>query len=424
MIARLFWIFVATIVYAYGGYPAVLAILAKRRPRSPRSVDAGLAEILPSVTLLIAAYNEETSIQQKIENSLQLDYPRELVQIVVAADGSDDRTPEIVSRFAAQGVELSYIPPRRGKLAAINRAMSLARGTIVVFSDANNLYDAGTLRALVAPFSNPAVGAVCGAKSIVHQGDPLGASDGLYWAYESKIKELESRVGSCTGVSGEILAIRRDLFEPAPDHVINDDFFIAMRIIRRGYRVVYAPSARSYEAISSDPRDERTRRSRIVAGRYQSMMLAPQLLTPRQPLIAWQVVSHKFLRPLVPWAMAGALITNVLAAMKPARPLQHPLRGLHAHVARILLLGQALFYAAAWIGTAKRPRGRLGRLFSVPAFLTNSNFAAAVGLFRFLTKRETVLWSRVPRSSTMEVVHATRDNAADEWPGSVKAADV
>lgn len=396
MVARLFWFFVGTILYAYIGYPLVLTLLARSRPakRLYRPID-------PSVTLLITAYNEEAVIGSKLENSLALGYPRDKLQILVAADGSNDSTPDIVRTYASQEVELSYSLPRRGKMAAINRAMSQVRGEIVVFSDANNSFTPNVIQELVAPFADPTVGAVSGAKLIVRGDGALGESEGLYWKYESFIKEQETRLGCCTGVAGEILAIRRDLFESPPDNIINDDFYMAMRLVQRGYRIVYTPKARSSEHISLSAQDEITRRARIVAGRYQALGLAHKLLPLNRPLVVWQIVSHKFLRPLVPLAMIGALLTNLVAVLKPARRQRSRVH-LSPPVGTIFLGLQLIFYSLAWLGNRLEAKEGLGKLLYLPTFLVNSNWAALIGLHRFLTRRQTTLWQRARRRDDVQ----------------------
>ncbi len=245
MIGLLFWLSVFFILYVYLGYPLILTGMARLR-RKP----VEYPPYFPSVTVLIAAHNEQAVIASKLENTLALDYPLENLQIIVAADGSEDRTAEVVKSFEAWGVELTYQPERRGKMAAINRAMSRVRRELVLFSDANNLYARDALRELVKPFSDPTVGAVSGSKNILGSGDGLTKADGLYWRYEFYIKAQETRLGSCTGVSGEILAVRRNLYQSPPDGAINDDFFIALGMLRQGYRLVYRPEARSFEPSS------------------------------------------------------------------------------------------------------------------------------------------------------------------------------
>ena len=236
MLALLFWFAVIFVLYAYAGYPALIVFLAKLKGEENFSPD-----FLPEVTLLIPAYNEEDFIAKKLENSLTLNYPTEKLQILVAADGSSDRTPDIVREFLDRGVELAYIPERGGKMAAINRAIQSARGEIVVFSDANNIYEAQSIRVLTAPFSDVEVGSTTGAKLIIQDGRRLSAAEGLYWHYESRIKFSESIVGSCTSAVGEMLAVRRALFLSPPKNIVNDDHYIVLDLMRRGYRNVYTP---------------------------------------------------------------------------------------------------------------------------------------------------------------------------------------
>jgi cellulose synthase/poly-beta-1,6-N-acetylglucosamine synthase-like glycosyltransferase len=389
---RLFWFFVSLIAYTYFGYPLVLGLLVRLRPRPWRA-----QSIEPSATLLIAAYNEAEVIADKLENSLALDYPVEKLQILVAADGSQDRTVEIVEKFAARGVELSYQPQRAGKMAAINRAMAQAHGEIVVFSDANNAFPTDVLRELVRPFADAEVGAVTGAKHILQGDGALGSSEGLYWRYESLVKKLEARVASCTGVAGEIFAMRRALFSPPPREIINDDFYLAMRVLRRGYRVVYVPSAHSYERVSPSAEDEALRRSRIVAGRYQALFRAGEWLPWRSPLLIWQVVSHKFLRPLVPFAMLGALLTNFLAVLLPPRGDRQRWLHLSPPFNWLTFGGQVLFYLAAWLGNRWEREEGWRKVLYLPAFLVNSNLAALRGLYAYLRGQHSAAWQRVRR---------------------------
>lgn len=401
MIPSLFWFFVIFILYVYVGYPAIVTLAARLFPaQKPHGTVTP-----PTLTLIIAAYNEALVIEDKLINSLSLDYPPEKLQIIVAADGSDDATPGIVRRYAGQGVELSYDPPRRGKASAINRAVQMASGEIVVFSDANNHYALDVLKKLTAPFFWSQVGAVTGAKHIAESHHTaaqsaeniLGTSEGLYWRYESFIKEQETHLGCCTSVAGEILAIRRELFEPLPENIINDDFYIGMRLMRRGYRIIYVPDAKSSELASSSAVDERVRRSRIVAGRYQALGMIHKLLPFRRPLLVWQIISHKYLRPLVPFAMLGALLTNLLAVAFPPRVGSPMWWTLTAPISWILLLWQILFYTLAFAGQFISFSGRAGKLLYLPTFLLNSNRAALAGLFRYISGSQTNLWQRVPR---------------------------
>jgi len=393
LIALFFWGSLGGILYTYFGYPVLIFLLAKiiQKPEIYQTYK-------PSVTLLIAAYNEETVIEEKIKNSLTIEYPKDLLQILVVTDGSRDRTPEIAKRYINYGIEILHEPERRGKMAAINRALPSARGEIVVFSDANNDYQPDTILKLIQPFGNPSVGGVTGAK-VIGQGDgSLGASEGLYWKYESFIKKQESRAGSCTSAAGEVLAIRKNLYSSPPDQVINDDFYIAMQIVRNGYRLVYVPDAKSIERVSPSAQDEVARRTRINAGRFQAIAMSKQILPFNRPLLVWQILSHKFLRPIVPFFMIGAALFNLMAVLFP--PATKGFWILSKPYSLIFLGLQFLFYMLAWIGMKAGNCGeqnRLVRLFYIPTFLTNSNYAALLGFFRFLRGSQSHMWERIQR---------------------------
>lgn len=393
MLGILFWIFILLIVYTYAGYPLLIWLFSRMMPAS-KATSGGL----PSVTLLIAAYNEEKVIAQKIENSLQLTYPRNRLQILVMDDGSEDRTQEIIKGYADRGVELAFNPPRRGKMAAINRAIRQARGEIVLFSDASNSYAPNVVEEMTASFSDPRVGVVVGARAIDAGEGGLGESEGMYWKYESFIQRCESRLGCCTGIVGEILALRRELFAPPPDGIINDDFYMAMQVVKQGYRVAYAPAARSFESISLHAQDGIERRRRIVAGRYQAIFHANRLLPWNRPVVVWQIISHKFMRPFVPLFMIGALLANILSLFLVPGGDALPVLFLAPPYNWIAAFCQAVFYLLAVAGRSmeKRPAGYF-RFLYLPTFLFNSNWAALEGLYRFLSGKQTTRWAKTAR---------------------------
>jgi len=393
MIGILFWLCVLFVIYVYAGYPLLLGLLARLRPKP-----GAYASYTPVVTLIVAAYNEERVIGKKMENCVALDYPRDRLQILVMNDCSEDRTAEIVSGFAGQGVELITAPQRRGKMANVIHAIqNLARGEVILISDATNLYAPNVLRELSAPFADPTVGAVFGARDIVRGDGALGDSEGLYWKYESFIQEQETRLGCSTGAFGDIFAIRRSLFETPPPRVINDDFFIAMRLVKRGYRVIYNPKARTSERVSPTAQDEVTRRARMIAGRYQAISMAGQLLPFDRPRLVWQVLSHKFFRPLVPFAMIGALLANVATLIWPPSAGNLDLIRLAPPFNWIFIVAQLLFYLLALVGQNLERKNTLARMLYLPTFLVNSNLAALFGLYGFLTGKQSSLWKRVPR---------------------------
>ncbi|NOH02961.1 MAG: glycosyltransferase family 2 protein [Chloroflexi bacterium] len=385
-----FWLLTLFVLYTYIGYPLLIALLAKAFGKPER-----YGQRLPAVTLMIPAYNEEAYIAKKLDNSLALDYPQEKLQILVAADGSSDGTVEIVKRYADKSVDLSYIPDRRGKMAAIVRAMDFARGEVIVFSDANNMYEGNTLRELVAPFSDERVGASTGAKLIVEDGRDLSSAEGLYWKYESAIKRNESALSSCVSSVGEILAVRKHLFVPPREKIINDDHYIVLDLLRRNHRVVYVPSARSFEYVSRSARDEVERRKRMNAGLYQTIFMSGRLL-PKSPILVWQLVSHKFFRAFVPFALLALLALNAAIVLLGRDAGSSPILLAHPYGAMVLAL-QLAFYLLAVIGNFFTPKGMLGKLLYIPTFLLNSNLAALAGFFTFITNRQSHIWTRVAR---------------------------
>lgn len=370
---------VGMIAYTFVGYPVLAWLLSVTRS-DPLRVDPSFA---PQVSLVILAYNESALILDKLENALALDYPRDRLEVLLVADGSDDGTAELAREVP--GVRVLYEPERRGKLAAMNRAARHARGEILVFSDANNRYTPEALRELAAPFADARVGVVTGRKAIDDgSGRALDHAEGLYWRYESKLKEWESAAGSVTAVAGEILAFRREAFIEPPAGTMNEDFVQAMLAALEGWRIVYAPRARSLERASATVADEATRRARLVTGRWQALsVLLPRLLV-RRPGLAWRVASHKGLRPLVPWALAAAAASNAALARSARWP----------RATGLVHLG---FYAAAAAGWFGERRGRRNRALYLPYYFCRMNVATLRGLGDHVTHRHEAVWARVER---------------------------
>jgi poly-beta-1,6-N-acetyl-D-glucosamine synthase len=369
---------VALIAYTFVGYPALVALLARLRPRPLRK-----EQIEPLVSLIVVAHNEEGVIADRLRNCLELDYPAERLELIVAADGSDDRTADVARGF--DNVTVLHQPERRGKLHAMNRAARSARGDVLVFSDANNRYGREVLRELVAPFGDASVGVVTGRKAIDDgRGRALDQAEGLYWRYESRLKEWESRSGSVTAVAGEIIAFRREAFPEAPAGTIVDDFAQAMLAAAAGWRVVYAPAALSLEVASATIEDEATRRARIVSGRGQALVRLLPFVARRNPSYAFRVVSHKALRPLVPWAILAAALSSL------------PVVG-RRRWARVAVGAQAVFYGAALAGLIGERRGRRSRILYLPFWFCRMNLATLSGLVDFARGRHDALWVRVRR---------------------------
>jgi cellulose synthase/poly-beta-1,6-N-acetylglucosamine synthase-like glycosyltransferase len=370
---------IGVIAYTFVGYPAIVAVLARVRPRPVRA-DPGFE---PMVSLVVVAHNEADVIAQRLVNCLALDYPDDRLELLVVTDGSDDGTDEIAAGYA--GVRVLHRPERRGKLAAMNRAAAAARGAILVFSDANNHYDPQALRQLVAPLADPAVGCVTGRKRIDDgSGRPLDEAEGLYWRYESLLKEWESRTGSVAAVAGEILAFRREAFPQTPAGAITEDFVQAMLVAADGWRVVYAPDAISLERASATVGDEAVRRSRLVTGRVQALVRLVPHLARRDPVLLCRVVSHKGLRPLIPWALLAALVSNLALARRQ-------------RWARVAAGGQVGFCAAAAAGWKLERAGRRGGVLFLPYYFCRMNLATLAGTWRFATGRHDAVWARVRR---------------------------
>lgn len=382
-LAAVFWSSALIAAYTYVGYALVISLLA-RVAGSPHR----MRPITPTVTLLVAAFNEEDVIEAKLDNCLALDYPRDRLEIVVVADGSTDRTPELAARYRRHGVRVEYQPERRGKIHALNRVIPLLRGDVVVSSDANAMLNAGSLRMLVRHFADPRVACVAGEKRIMRRAGDVSAGEGLYWRYESYLKRCDSAVSSVMGAAGELIALRRALYEPVAEDTLLEDFVVSMRLVNGGHRVIYEPEAYSLEEASPSIGEEFKRKTRIVAGGWQAVVRLGALLVPRRPLITFQYVSHRVLRwVLVPYLLIVAFVASGLLALSQGA------------VYRALFGLQVLFYALAGYGWYREERGGRHPLYYVPFYFTFLNYAALVGCLRFMRGRQSVTWEKVRRAT-------------------------
>jgi cellulose synthase/poly-beta-1,6-N-acetylglucosamine synthase-like glycosyltransferase len=369
-----FWLAAAVPVYAYVGYPLVLAMLSAviRRPVRRASVPDPDA---PMVSLLIPAYREAAVIEEKIRNSLALDYPADRIEIVVACDGSPDETPALARRMAdGDRVRVLDYPINRGKIDVLNASVPELRGEIVVFSDAAALLFPDAVSRLVSNFADPSVGAASGKYTVVKADDvSIGRSEDFYWRYETFLKVLESRISSTLGAHGHLHAIRKALYPFPPPGTINDDYIIPASVIARGYRAVYDPTAIVYEAAQ-----EMTgfgRRVRIMAGNVQQLREIKPLLWPPRILPLYFFLSHKAVRLAVPFAMAAALVANfMLARTAPYNAL---------------VLLQVAFYLLAIMGAVWKLRPRL---LALPYYFTMINVAVFFGLYHAVTSRRRMSW--------------------------------
>lgn len=369
---------IAMALYHYLAYPFIAIAISKLRTSNVTVIDCER-----SIALVIAAYNEEKVIRDKLANSLALDYPRDKLQIIVVADGSTDTTPDIATEFKDHGIRCLFVPERRGKSHALNRAVAASRSEIVVLSDANNLFSSDALRYLVRALSRPSVGGVSGAKRIIENRDRAASvGDSLYWRYESMIKLAESKLGGTVAADGEIFAMRRELYRSIPPEVINDDAFLTLAVVLQGYEISYEPTATSTEEASASITEDFRVKVRMVAGGYQFLAMYWRDLMGTG-WFAFKFASHKILRWLMPLFLIALLSISVL------RFDEWPYA--------LLLAAQILFYGIASIGALMPSVRQASRLVYVPFYFTTMNLAAFIGLARFLRGRQSVLWSKAAR---------------------------
>lgn len=385
----LFWGSVAWGAYVYVGYPLLVALLGRlRRPAAGAGSPA--EELLPSATLLIAAYNEEGALEAKLENSLALDYPA--LQIVVLSDGSTDRTDEIASSYASRGVELVRVEGRQGKTAAQNEGVTRTSADVLVFSDANSLYDPDAIRRLVEPLTDPTVGVVEGRR-VDHAPDVTETAatvgERSFRDYESWIKASESRFHTCVGATGPIYAVRRSAYVPLDPSEISDFLEPMMVNARHGLRQVFAPRAISREPLLSRGAQEFPRKVRIITRCLASIARHPSLWLPiRRPLTTWQLWSHRLLRWLFPIPLVVAFgASAALAAM--------PLYG-------AAFVAQVAFYLLALVGHRRERAGSAPAWARYPYYFCLANLAAGVAIGHALRGRRFRVWSPERPESSRE----------------------
>ena len=368
------------------------------RPRKYKAED-----ITPSVTMVLAAHNEAANIGPKLENVLALDYPSERMNVVVASDGSNDGTDEIVRRCEGPRVRLLSLN-RCGKAAALNAAAAAARGEILVFSDANSMYVPDALRALVRPFADPLVGGVAGDQRYVAEGrgDAITSGEQSYWNLDRMLKTAESRAGNVISATGAIYAVRRSLFRPVPDGV-TDDFFTSTGVISQGYRLVFAPDAVAFEPVAGTAELEFGRKVRVITRGLRGVLVRRDLLDPRNHgFYAVQLLSHKLLRRMMVFPLAVAGATS-------------PLLWRHGRIYRVatLLQGGLYGFGAAGILLARKPLGRR-KPFVLPAFFCFVNLAALHATWNVVRGRRIDRWEpkRKPASADAEAADAQSAPAA------------
>jgi cellulose synthase/poly-beta-1,6-N-acetylglucosamine synthase-like glycosyltransferase len=382
----LFRLSVGLVVYVYAVYPVLLYFLA---PRRHRETDCH-SDSFPHVSLMISAHNERTVIREKLENSLSLDYPRNLIEVLVVSDCSDDGTDLIVMQYSQQGVRLVRQHERLGKSAGLNVGVPQATGEIVVFSDANALYQQDAVRRLVRHFADPRVGYVVGnARYVEHAKQPASAkSEGLYWKLETWLKEKESDFGSVVGGDGAIYAIRRELFTPLRPTDIND-FLNPLQIIVRGYRGIYDPTALCYEEAGDSFEKEFGRKVRIISRSLNAVCRAPRVLLPWvQPRHWLALMSHKILRWFIPLFLPLALLPSLFLW--------------HLPFYRTAAILQAGFYALALGGWITESRRDPPKALYLPYYFCLVNLASLFGIIKFLRGSLSPTWQTIRQAAPLK----------------------
>jgi cellulose synthase/poly-beta-1,6-N-acetylglucosamine synthase-like glycosyltransferase len=368
--------------YHFVGYPLLLALLARVAPKPHVRKPAHR-----KVSLIISCFDEAPVIAEKLENSLALSYPD--LEIIVNSEGSRDATPQIVARYADRGVIGMHGVERRGKSKAMNAAVQRASAQILVFSDANVFYEPGAIDAIAANFADPQVGVVTGRKEVrpsAKDGSNAAAAEGVYWRYENAIKELESSIHSTVAVHGEMLAMRREVFQPIPDGTVNDDAYLAMSALARGYRVVFEDKARCWEAPSKSLSDDSLRRRRMSAGRFQ--LVAQLDLLRRIPAIClFMFLSHKVLRLFLPLLALLGFVANVWVVLLPDA----------GGTMWLTLAAQVAVLGLAALGAFGGAACRKFLPAKVSAYLVAGYLSGLLGVVRALRGRQSVLWEKAAR---------------------------
>jgi cellulose synthase/poly-beta-1,6-N-acetylglucosamine synthase-like glycosyltransferase len=378
------------VLYNYAGYALLIHVLNRLKKKEVTPPEEGF---FPTVSFIVAAFNEEDCMEKKIANSLAQDYPRDRIEFIFITDGSSDGTMDIIRRHP--GIQLLHQPERKGKSAALNRAVGAASHDILIFSDANTFLNTEATRQITRHYSQERVGGVAGEKKVIAAtgaADEVGATEGLYWKYESYLKQLDSDFYSVVGAAGELFSLRRNLYEPVPHKVILDDFIISMKVAAQGFRIVYEPGAYAMELPSFSIEDEQKRKIRIAAGGFQAMvMLRSLLLFWRQPRLSFLYISHRVLRwTLSPLCLMLAFISSLILSLGSG------------HVFfKLLFLGQLLLYGMALAANFIPQKNKTPKLMKLAYYFVFMNVSVVLGFFRFLRGKQPSAWEKAKRNPAL-----------------------
>jgi cellulose synthase/poly-beta-1,6-N-acetylglucosamine synthase-like glycosyltransferase len=373
----LFWIFTGLILYVYAGYPLLLAFLSPMfRHTTPEP------NYTPCISVLIAAYNEAANIKRKVEQTLQLDYPADKLEIIVLSDRSTDSTDEIVSQINDPRVRLLRILERGGKTNAQNQGVLAAKGEFLIFSDATTVYHPMSLRYLVSNYRDPSVGAVSGRYQYFDESgrSPTGFGTVAFWNYENLIKKYQSQIKTITGCCGCIYSVRKSAYVPLDPNIISD-LVQPLMVLKQGLRVVFEDRALAYEETTQTSSEEFSMRVRVVTRAIHGIVRVSELLNPLYyGWTSFQLISHKVLRWLVPFFLIGAFLSNLFL--------------LNSKFYFYLWIVQALFYGSALLCLVL-PLQKLSKLLTVPLYFCIVNSAALVSVIEVIRGNKYVVWETV-----------------------------
>jgi len=390
-IRLLFWIFISLIFYSYIGYTVILMLLVAVKKLLPGKKLSVSDVYEPEVTLLVAAYNEKGCIENKIANSLELDYPKDKIKLVWVTDGSDDGSPEKLREY--KNIIVLHEKVRKGKINAMNRAIKHVKTPIIIFSDANTNLNKNSIREIVKIFSDNYVGCVAGEKRIIilKKEKAVIAGEGIYWQYESFIKSLESQLNSVMGAAGELFAVRTDLYHDVREDTILDDFTISLELAKKGYKIKYAPDAYASESGSLTIKEELKRKFRIAYGALQTLFRMRAILNIfKYGMLSFQYISHKVLRwTVVPFSFIFVLLLNIIIVFT---------QNIDTSFYLYFLYVQLLFYLVIVLGALMKNMKIRMKLLFVPYYMFIMNYAMINGIVRYISGKQSVKWEKAKRS--------------------------
>lgn len=393
-----FWLLLFIVFYSYVGYGILLGLLVKLKGKTQAAPTNVTDNDLPEVTFMVAAYNEERWIEDKIRNSLALTYPKNKIHFFFVTDGSNDATAERIINFPnTEGykIELFHQPERRGKIAAVERVMPFVHTPIVVFTDANTDLNPDAVWKMVRHYADPRVGAIAGEKRVQMSSVASGAGEGLYWKYESLLKKWDSQLYSAVGAAGELFSVRTDLYESVEKDTLIEDFVMTMRIAERGFRIIYESEAYAVEGHSADVKEELKRKIRISAGGLQAVWRLRNLLNPfRHGVLSFQYWSHRVLRwTLAPLALPLIFAFNLWLILRGYKKSDFS-----ATIYDFLFWAQVIFYISALLGWIFEQMKLKVKAFYVPYYFCMMNYSVYRGFGRLVAGSQSVVWEKSKRA--------------------------